>query len=139
MAVGLKVRSIIWFVGHRDFLHSFFSTASGKLEPDGWGSRFPAVMNGLFQGKLPAEQVAEGIRELHQIHEELARFPPEEVIWDIADLTAKPPWGDDISPTITDLSNYFVTADGKDLFGVLDESLNYAASKPAPVTIESGV
>lgn len=38
------------------------------------------------------------------------------VIWDIDDMTKMPPWGKNISKDITDLSNYFVTSDGKDFF-----------------------
>jgi hypothetical protein len=46
------------------------------------------------------------------------------VVWDIDNPEARPPWGDDISSDITDLSNYFVTSDGRDLFEVLDEAMS---------------
>ncbi len=48
---------------------------------------------------------------------------PTESSGDNEDLQAKPPWGTNISPEITDLSNYFVTSDGRDLFEVLSEAL----------------
>ena len=31
--------------------------------------------------------------ELKEIKQELAKFPPSDVIWDIEDLSASPPWG----------------------------------------------
>ena len=139
MAVGLRVRSNAWVVGSQDFLHSFFSTVAHRLEPDGWGSRFPALGSELYRGELSADRVAAARSELAVLHEELARFPPSDVVWDIEDLAARPPWGDDISPDITDLSNYFVTQDGRDLFEVFEEALSYAERAPAPVSIETGL
>jgi len=61
--------------------------------------------------------------ELKTIREELKKFPPDQIVWDIEDLTARPPWGDRISKEITDLSNYFVTSDGKDLIDVFSRAL----------------
>lgn len=59
------------------------------------------------------------IQEINEIREKLKKFNPSQVIWDIEDLSKKPPWGEKISKDITDLSNYFVTSDGRDLFKVL--------------------
>ncbi|MHB8064561.1 MAG: Imm70 family immunity protein, partial [Ruminiclostridium sp.] len=60
------------------------------------------------------------------VKENLKKFPPSDVIWDIDDMSKNPPWGSNISSDITDLSNYFVTSDGRDLitiiFKVFDES-----------------
>ena len=66
-------------------------------------------MNELYQGTLPAEHLAAGADELAQIKQELAQFAPDQVIWDIDDRSLTPPWGDNISDDITDLSNYFVS------------------------------
>ena len=139
MAVGLRVRSNAWGVGSQDFLHAFFSTVAHRLEPEGWGSRFPALQHELYRGGASAEQVPALRAELAEIHEQLDQFPPSEVVWDVEDLSARPPWGDDISPEITDLSNYFVTSDGRDLFEVFDEALSYAERAEVGVTIEKGL
>ena len=53
-----------------------------------------------------------GAEELAQIKQALAQFAPNQVIWNIEDLSLTPPWGDNISGDITDLSNYFVTSEG---------------------------
>lgn len=55
MAVGFSV-GFYWFqIGTGDFLHSFFSTVAFNLENKKWGSRFPIIMNKLYQGKLEVE------------------------------------------------------------------------------------
>ena len=64
--------------------------------------------------------------ELKDIQGELAELSPSSVIWDIDDLAKRPPWGDNISPHITDLSNYFVTSDGRDLISIIFEAFDEA-------------
>jgi len=76
-------------------------------------------MNNLYQGKLGNANAEQALNELAEIAEKFKEFKPDQVVWDINDQSQRPPWGDDISSDITDLSNYFVTSLGKDLFGVL--------------------
>lgn len=57
------------------------------------------------------------------------------MIWDIDDRDAQPPWGDNISPEITNLSNYFVTSDGRDLFEAVVEILTHARAQGLAVRI----
>jgi hypothetical protein len=123
-------------IGAGSFFHSFFSTVVVRLERDSWGSRFPIVMKSLWEGEVPAAQVGDGLKELAQIREELKAFPPSEVVWSFKDRNAKPPWGDNIAPTITSLANYFVTADGKDLFDVLLGVFETARKKKLFVRVE---
>lgn len=123
MAVGLKLGNITDEIGGQDFFHSFFSTVSYRLETSGWGSRFPCLLKELYQGKLDKNSAEQALIELDTIQAELKRFAPNKVVWDIEDLSAAPPWGNNISSEITDLSNYFVTSAGRDLIGVLRECL----------------
>lgn len=113
--VGFKVKFYWYQIGSGDFLHAFFSTVAYNLENMKWGSRFPVIMKELYQGHLPKEHVDAAIGELAVISAELRDLSPVHVIWDIEDLSKQPPWGNDISEDITDLSNYFVTSDGEDL------------------------
>lgn len=136
MAVELRTGSVVWPVGSSEFLHAFFSTIAARLEPDAWGSRFPAVMTTLYGGEIGGEDATRALAELDQIREELRAFAPSEVVWDYEDRAKRPPWGDEIAPDITDLGNYFVTADGKDLFDVLAEAVGYAARSQYPLVIE---
>lgn len=123
MAVGIKLGSITDEIGTSDFFYAFFSTISGNLEPQGWGSRFPTLMKKLYAGELHQADAAAALSELNRVSEELARFPTEKVIWDIENKQKTPPWGDNIADTITDLSNYFVTSTGRDLISTLREVL----------------
>jgi hypothetical protein len=137
MSVGFKVWSIWYIVGTADFLHAFFSTISCRLEPDGWGSKYPGLMNYLYSGKLEYKYVSSAIQELKEIQTALSQFAPSEVIWDIEDLTKQPPWGDRISNEITSLANYFVTCDGRDLITVLFKAFNRALELQTDVAIEN--
>ena len=126
MAVGFGV-NFFWFeVGTGDFLHSFFSTIAYRLEDGKWGTRFPFMMRQLYVGELKNEDIRFARLELKWIREGLKAFPPDQVVWDIDDLSKQPPWGDKISSRITDLSNYFVTSNGEDLIGMLFEVLEMA-------------
>ncbi|MDX1527868.1 MAG: immunity 70 family protein [Gammaproteobacteria bacterium] len=135
MGVGLRVGNITTEVGTGDFLHAFFSTVSFHLERDGWGSRFPELFNELYQGDLPPEHCDKVLADLETIKSELASLEPGQVVWDIDNLEAQPPWGDHISEEITSLANYFVTSGGRDLFEVLIECLEYQVSQSVNMTI----
>ena len=119
MAVGFSVDFLWYQVGHADFLHSFFSTICYHLEDKQWGARYPYLMRNLYQGSLEWQDIRCAKKELMEIRERLRNVDPSKVVWDIDDLTKRPPWGDNISKEITDLSNYFVTSDGRDLISVL--------------------
>ena len=123
MTVGFKLGSITDEVGTSQFLHAFFSTISGNLEPNGWGTRFPVLLNKLYQGELEQTDAAVALAELDRIEMELRKLPPSKVIWDIENLQLSPPWGSDISSDITSLASYFVTSTGRDLISVLREIL----------------
>lgn len=137
MAVGFKVKYYWYQIGNGEFMHSFFSTICYHLEEKQWGSKYPHLMNELYQGKLEKDSIDSGVAELESIKCELEKFPPSEVIWDIDDLDAKPPWGDNISPAIKNLSTYFVTSDGENLILVLEKALNRAKDLKEDLHIES--
>ena len=61
---------------------------------------------------------------------------PTPSVWDVDDLEARPPWGDETSDGITDVSDYFVTADGRELFEVLREALEHAQRTGVSLAIE---
>jgi hypothetical protein len=137
MAVGFKIGSIVDEIGTSDFLHAFFSTISYHLESGGWGSRFPELMNELYRGSLDASKAKKALADVTTIKEELKKHGPAEVVWDIDNLNARPPWGKNISRRITDLSNYFVTSTGRDVFSVLEECLAALQRRGGSMTVES--
>lgn len=134
---AFTVKYYIYTIGTADFLHAFFSTVCGRLENGKWGSRFPHLMNELYQGVLPVKHLAAGTEELSQIKQELAQFAPDQVIWDIDDRSLTPPWGDNISDDITDLSNYFVTSEGEDFLSVFAAALDKAQQRNASLKIQT--
>ena len=111
---------------HYGWMFSFFSTVAYNLENQKWGSKFPVIMNELYQGELSSNHISEAINELEQIKQGLAKLSPDKVIWDIENLSAQPPWGTDISSDITNLSNYFVTSDGEDFITIFSHALEKA-------------
>lgn len=126
MAVGFKVEYNWYQIGSGDFLHSFFSTVAYNLENRAWGSKFPVIMEKLYQGKIEFDDVSDALQELNRIEGELKNFPPGKAVWDIEDLSKQPPWGGRISVQITDLSNYFVTSSGEDFLTVFRHALEKA-------------
>jgi len=63
------------------------------------------------------------------------KLPPSKVVWDIEDLKAQPPWGDNIASEITSLGNYFVSSTGRDVFALLEEALDASAQEKSDATI----
>jgi hypothetical protein len=126
MAVGILVDCFYYELGHSDFVHSFFSTISYYLEKEGWGIKYPLMMNELYNDKLNWNDVSVVKANLVESEQELSKHSPEQVIWDIDDLSQKPPWGDKISPKVTSLANYFATTDGKTFFEVLRTAIDVA-------------
>lgn len=124
MAIGFRVDFLWYQVGTSDFLHAFFSTICYNLELKKWGDRYHYLMKELYQGKLSWKNADKAIEELKDVKNKFKNFSPSKVIWDIEDISKQPPWGDKISPNITDLSNYFVTSDGRDLIEVMIMALN---------------
>ena len=137
MAIGFVVRDEYYSVGSGDFLYSFFSTIAYNLENGDWGSKYPYIMNELYRGELEVESVKECLAELENIRNELKKYLPDKVVWDIDDLSKRPPWGDNISADITDLSNYFVTNEGEDFIEVLKEALEKALELNEKLLIEA--
>lgn len=134
--VGLKVDFLWYPIGSADFFHSFFSTICYNLEEKKWGSKYPHVMNRLYQGKLDYHDTDETLKEIFLIREKFKSFSPQNIIWDIEDLSRQPPWGDRISKDITDLSNYFITCDGKDLFEEIIKALHESKAEEQDIIIE---
>lgn len=126
MAVGVLVDCFYYELGHSDFVHSFFSTISYHLEKDGWGTKYPLLMNELYNNKLSFNDATVAKTNLIEIEQQLTKFPPEHIVWDIDDVSIKPPWGETISPKVTSLANYFATADGKTFFEVILTAMGVA-------------
>lgn len=94
-------------------------------------------MKELYNGRLTLKNIPKAIEEAKEAREKLKLFSPSEVVWDIEDLSKQPPWGDNISIDITDLSNYFYTSGGKDMFEMLFKACNEALELEVDLEIET--
>jgi Immunity protein 70 len=135
MTVGIRVGSIVSEIGAPGFLNAFFSTTAGLLESGQPGTRFPVVSHDLYAGCVDAGKVGQAIAELRVIHDELSKFPPDAIIWDIEDRSAMPPWGSAISAEITSMGDYFVSSTGRDFFELLMEIFQHALKHGRAVDI----
>lgn len=126
MAIGLEVRNNWYEIGSSDFFYSFFSTIAAVLEKEAWGKRFPVIMTRLYNGCIEKTEMLEAKQELLTIQKELKLHSPKEIVWNYEDRTLSTPWGDNISDSITDLSNYFYTSDGEELFVVFFKAIDDA-------------
>lgn len=137
MTVGLHIGGVTTEVGSASFLAAFFMTIHYHLEREIWGERFPVVLCELYEGQVLEANAEIALVELREIADELAEIAPSEVVWDLENLQAEPPWGSNISEEITDLSNYFVTSTGRDLLASIRESLESSVSHGGDVTVVS--
>ena len=69
-------------VGKQNYLNSYFSTISTRLEPKGWGTRFPHIFKDLYPGELLEDEVEEVLKEFYIVREELKKIPKWRRIWD---------------------------------------------------------
>lgn len=115
---------------------SFFDTIEYHLTKGLFGKKYPTVLKEFYNGRLSYQSLIQAETELKEIQQRLKKFDPSKVVWDKFDLTKRPPWGDDISDEITDLSNYFVTSEGKDLFEVLFDAIDKAKAEKTELVVE---
>jgi 2,3-bisphosphoglycerate-dependent phosphoglycerate mutase len=131
--VDLYVQNSMWTIGEDDFLHSFFSTLAYRLEPAGWGSRFPALLGELYRGRLPVAQVEEARSELATIRQELGEQPPDARVYAYEDPNRETPWP--VPPGASTLADCFVTATGRNLLDTLANALTGAGEARADLEI----
>lgn len=137
MAVGLQTGPIFSLIGTGSFLYCFFSTVCYNLENSNWGSQYPYIMNDLYQNQLLPENIEKAELELESIYLAFTKYSIDKVVWSMEDLSQNPPWANNIADRITNLSNYFYTSDGKDLFQVFRQSMNTAKEINKPLLIRN--
>lgn len=137
VVVGMKVDFLWYSIGTGDFFHSFFSTICVNLENGNWGSKFPIIMKDLYGGLLENSKLEEAKKEIKIIEEALSKFSPNKVVWDAENLNIMPPWGENISRDVTNLSNYFVTSDGENLIKIIETAINEAILEHVSIEVKS--
>lgn len=133
MIIKTKDNSLTLSLGSASFIHCFYSTIDIRVSKS--KDEIPNALALLENRKLEAQLCFNAAREFNIIRDELSNYPPEKVIWDKFDLEKTPPWGNNISKTITSLGNYYLTAEGKDLIFELICFLQYAAENKKDVEL----
>jgi hypothetical protein len=131
--VDFYVKNTMWIGGEDFWLHSFFSTIASRLERDGWGSRFPALMNELYAGRLPLERVPEARAELETILSELRQLPPDARVFAYEEPDRATPWP--VPPGASSLADSFLTASGENMLDLLAGVLDGAEEAHGDVEI----
>ena len=137
MSVGIKVGSIYDEIGSGSFLNCLFSTVTVLLERGVRGAAYPVFSKQFYAGSVPAVEAEKLLDELRHIRAAFQAYAPSQVVWDMGDRTARPPWGDNIAPTITSLANYFVSSTGRDVFDLLEEAVMDARDSHTDIHIAS--
>ena len=83
MTVGFQIGSSQEDIGASNLMHAFFSTIASHLEPQGWGSRYPELMNELYRGKLDQKHAAKALDDIAEIRAHFRSLTPTDVVWDI--------------------------------------------------------
>lgn len=137
MSVGFRSGAIWDEVGESDFLHAFFSTISFRLESNNWGSKYPYLQKKLYNEKLDSQEAVYALEELKDIQVQFKALKPEDIVWDVEDLTKKPPKTFYAKINGSNLSECFITVGNKNLFELLIEILEYCIRKGKSVKIQS--
>ncbi|WP_135553499.1 Imm70 family immunity protein [Paenibacillus cymbidii] len=67
MAIYFKIGFAIYTIGPVSLLNSLFSAIGYRLEPDGWGTWYPIMMNQGYQGKIEHALIPDLIKEVKSI------------------------------------------------------------------------
>jgi 2,3-bisphosphoglycerate-dependent phosphoglycerate mutase len=106
-------------LGPERVVEAMFTTVSCRLEANGRGTRFPAVMEDLYSGYLKPGRALDALRELDEIESALRKIPVSDVVWSLADLRR----GDDAKEVVNhqaaNVFEYFVDVDGQPLISRL--------------------
>lgn len=117
-------------------LDALFATISYRLEPNGWASRFPAVLEHLQAGRIDPDRADQALLELQCVARELATLPSDRVVWDLRDLRRRDDASEAVNRQAPSAHAYFVSADRLPLLDVLKGAMEQsrAAGKPLIVT-----
>lgn len=134
--VGLYVDPLFYRIGTPSFFNSFFSSITFNLENNQRGAKYPMMLE-LYNGVLKFENINRAKLELNIIKQEFSKLTTDKIVWDNTDLTKKTPWGNNIADRVTNLSNYFWTSDGKDLFEILNKAFDSAVEIKENVVVRN--
>ncbi len=134
MVVGFSVDCFWHHVGRADALYSLFSTICLRLEDGKRGSKYPYIMNDLYNGKLENKFVDVAMNEVKEIKEGLKKLSFEDVVWDIEDLSMEAKFVYDVSDK-SSLLNFYINADRDNFIELLQKALETAKELDLDLTL----
>lgn len=137
MSVGFRYSGIWTEVGESDFLHAFFSTICFRLESNKWGSKYPYLQKKLYYETLDSKEAVHALEELKEIQIRFADLKPEDIVWDVENLTKKPPKTFFSNKNAYNLSECFITVGNKNLISRLTEILEFCIRRGISVKIQT--
>ena len=135
--VGLIAHCFLFPLGTADLVDSFFYTISWRLERKEWGSRFPAIMNELYQGLLPYESLEKAAFELQIINDEMSYLPHTSGVWVYEIHSDPPPREIGENKDARNLSETFMTSIGRKMLNEFKTAIRVAKRYKEPVRMES--
>ena len=132
----LSVNGQSWELGPDHIVEAFFTTVSCRLEPQGRGTRFPAVMDDLYSGYLLPRRAAVALQELEQIEAALRTLPVDRVVWSLTNMQ----WDDSQEPVdrhAADSFHYFIDKEGQPLLLRLRAAVQACANANQPLRFAS--
>jgi 2,3-bisphosphoglycerate-dependent phosphoglycerate mutase len=109
-------------------MDALFTTISCRLEPQGRGTRFPAVMDDLYSGYLQPGRAPKALQELQEIEAALQKVPIDRVVWSLQKMHC-----DDSREPVNHHAGssfeYFVDQDGQPLIWRLRDAVQECLSR----------
>lgn len=112
-------------VGSNQIWHSLFSTVSYHLSSH--KEEISDALLFLKNASCSHEIAAKTARQINLIRDMLSQISPENIIYDINDLSVQAPWDGNISEITTSCGNFYTTSDGKDLLFEIVSILTYSS------------
>jgi 2,3-bisphosphoglycerate-dependent phosphoglycerate mutase len=106
-----------------EVIDALFGTVSYRLEPQGLGSRFPCVMNGLYRGLLRPPELPAALAELGVIAQELRKLPASQAIESLNRLVPFRPQGNYVNPGAAFAFDLFAGSGGQPLITAIQEAV----------------
>jgi uncharacterized protein len=91
----------------------------------------------FYNDKLDAEETLIALDELKDVRTKFLGLRPDDIVWDIEDLTRKPPTSFYTKLQASNLSECFVAVSGKNLFDILTEVFEFCNRRGISVKIQS--
>ena len=122
-------------IGDRSCWYSVYSTAVIRLSEDD-KDFLQFAMDFLNTGACVADDAQITARQLELIRRRFEKIVTTDAVYDLNNLELKVPIDTFVSQSATSCANFYITADGKDLFDELINLLKYADKHKVDTLVE---